>query len=207
MVRMGFTPMTCPNVVGSLMSVPTVVHWEVLRRLIALICNVSARLPLNRMSRTSVPFSWCPPGPVMRLRDESPYAPAPGTANAEALKKFRIFGSDEAIGVPVTFARSEQLVPCAMSVVAPHTRAENGVPDCAVNVNVADQPPIVLARTPLLSSQRRPWPNGSSASTVPVNCWRRSKFDGAHSASGLRGSCATMLPAEPSDGVSSIDFD
>src|SRR5262252_7312840 len=106
---------------------------------------------------------------MIRLRAASPYTPLVGVENAAALKKLKIDGSDTENGAPVTSARSEQLVPCAMSVVAPQTRAVNGVPDCAMKFSVPVQPPTMLAAVPLLSSQRRPGPKGSSTVRLPVN--------------------------------------
>ena len=53
-----------------------------------------------------------------------------------------------------------------MSVAAPQTRAVNGVPDWAVNVPVAVQPPNTADNSPPLSSHRRLAPNGSSSDEV-----------------------------------------
>src|SRR5689334_1459016 len=142
----------------------------------------------------------------MALRTELPNVPAAGTVNASVLKNRPMPGSGSPMGAPVTSARSEQLVPWAMSNAAPHTRAVNGSPDCAVNAAAVVHPPTMPASTPPLDNQRRSEPNGSSYNTLPVNTCRRSKFDRAHSAPRLFGSCATSGAPEPSDGVLSIDL-
>src|SRR5438105_3860074 len=114
----------------------------VLNRLLTFTWIVTARLAPSRMSRLNDALATCPPGPMITLRGESPNCPSGGAANADVLKKSASDGSVIATG-PATFARSDPLVPLATLLVAPTTRAVNGLPECAENVRFADHSPTI----------------------------------------------------------------
>src|SRR5205085_497760 len=86
-------------------------------------------------------------------RRESPNWPRAGAMNAPVLNQFAIVGSEGWMGCPVKLARSVPLVPRAMSVKAPSTRAVDGEAGASCTPALDGQSPKKRWRNPADDAQ------------------------------------------------------